>query len=159
MEGRAAKQRTKKHIEHCQRSCPEWYELLFVLEQKIWGLVCVDNDPEPLDYSRETLLKISPDADIRFVKDNVLKMALRNEDKNKKKYGMYHMVYSVGLHDHLAERTLVPLLNAEWDLVKTGGKLILSFKDKDKYQMIGNDGWVIGPMGQKRSRCNWSDTK
>ena len=123
-------------------SCREWYELLPSKNNSELKLTCIDHDQEALDMSKQRLEEISHKAEIAYVRDNVLKMALRKD--NIQRYGLQDLIYSIGLYDYLSDKPLKKLLKAQYDLLKEGGKMVASFKDRDRYDRTRYE-WI----------CDW----
>ncbi|MBU0515895.1 MAG: class I SAM-dependent methyltransferase, partial [Proteobacteria bacterium] len=112
-------------------SCREWFELLpLKLEIKL-TLICVDFDQMALDHSRKRLEDRARGTEIRFIKENALRLAVRKD--NVDRFGKLDISYSFGLYDYLTDKTLKRLLRTQFDLIKPDGKMILTFKDKTRY--------------------------
>ena len=113
-------------------TCQEWYELLPTVADNALSLTCIDFDRMALDYARTRLAGLRKKVEIDYVKENALKLAVRKDNANR--YGFYNIIYSFGLYDYLPDRSLKKLLKSQFDLLKENGKMILTFKDKQRYE-------------------------
>lgn len=113
-------------------SCREIKELLTSIETK--GSItfnCLDWDDEALQFSKDTLLPISPkNISFNFLKEDV--MNIGKEGSPTQSLGKQDIIYSIGLIDYLPDRILGKLLNALYQLLHKDGKLILTHKNKEK---------------------------
>lgn len=123
-------------------SCREWYELLPAVASDNLTLICVDFDQKALDYSRTRMEARKSEAKIIYVNDNALRLAVRNN--NRERYGTFDVVYSFGLYDYLPDKVLMRLLQSQWGVLNSGGKMIMTFKDRTKYDQTKH-GWF----------CDW----
>ncbi len=129
-------------------SCREWYELFPTIDGCRLTLTCIDFDQLALDYSRSRLDDRKDDAEIRYVKDNAIKLAVRKG--NIDLYGRQDIVYSFGLYDYLNNKALKRLLQAQYELLNENGKMILTFKDRTKYDKT-KYGWFCDWYFEQRS--------
>ena len=112
--------------------CREIVEMSEEIKKAGASFICVDHDPEALEYSKDRLIKIAfPMDKVQFRQYNALKMV--SHERNVQEFGMQDIIYSVGLFDYLSNDVLVKLLRSLHDLLKPGGILIASFKDSNKY--------------------------
>lgn len=112
--------------------CREIVEMSEEIKRAGASFICVDHDPEALEYSKDRMAKIGlPMGKVQFHQYNALKMV--NHERNLQEFGAQDIIYSVGLFDYLSDDVLVKLLKALYDLLKPGGILIASFKDSNKY--------------------------
>jgi SAM-dependent methyltransferase len=112
-------------------SCREWYELLAKVDPERLQLTCIDFDQVALNYARRRLSDRQRRVDLKFVRDNALRLAVRQD--NQARFGLQDIIYSFGLYDYLTDKTLKRLLKNQYDLLKPGGRMVLTFKDKTKY--------------------------
>ncbi len=129
-------------------SCREWYELIPRLDGKRLNLVCLDFDQTALDYAENRLDGYAKRLKIRFVKDNVLRLAKRKD--NRKRYGLQDIIYSFGLYDYLPDKSLKALFKSQLDLLNGGGRMILTFKDNTEYDGTKH-AWFCDWYFQERS--------
>jgi len=112
--------------------CREIVEMNEEIKRAGASIICVDHDPEALEYSRDRMMKIAfPMNKVQFCQYNALKMV--NHERNVQEFGAQDIIYSVGLFDYLSDDVLVKLLRSLHDLLKPGGILVASFKDSNKY--------------------------
>jgi extracellular factor (EF) 3-hydroxypalmitic acid methyl ester biosynthesis protein len=112
--------------------CREIVEMSEAIKRAGASFICVDHDPEALEYSRDRMMKIAfPMNKVQFRQYNALKMV--NHERNVQEFGAQDIIYSVGLFDYLSDDVLVKLLRSLHDLLKPGGILIASFKDCSRY--------------------------
>lgn len=92
---------------------------------------CLDWDEEALQFSRDSLLPISPkNVHFNFIREDVL--SIGKEGSLVKPLGKQDLIYSIGLIDYLPDRILSKLIYALYQLLPKGGKLILTHKNKEK---------------------------
>ena len=112
-------------------SCREWYELFAKVDPGHLQLTCIDFDQVALNYARRRLSDRQKGVDLKFVRDNALRLAVRQDNENR--FGLQDIIYSFGLYDYLTDKTLKRLLKNQYDLLKPGGRMVLTFKDRTKY--------------------------
>jgi len=95
-------------------------------------IICLDFDSEALDYAFSRLSYTTIISQLDFRKYNAIRMI--NHQKNLKEFGMQDIIYSIGLFDYLTDDLTIKMINALYDLLNPEGKLILSFKDSNKYR-------------------------
>ena len=100
---------------------------------------CYENDERAVEYSR-TLLR--NDRRVRFVKQNVVRLALKKEIKTDVPES-YNLIYSSGLFDYLDYRVSVRLVSNLKRLLQPGGLLAISdVRDKFSNPSIYFMEWV-----------------
>ncbi len=133
-------------------SCREWRELFGANPEysELISLACIDNDKDSLEYSSDRLKMISKNFGLRCFDDNVIREIIcsKNEE-HVVKYGKYDLVYSIGLYDYLPDSFLLKLIPKQLDLTKNGGRMIMAFKDKNRYNPTCYD-WVTDWKFQQR---------
>jgi SAM-dependent methyltransferase len=125
--------------------CREIYELLkgFSIKREV-TFTCVDGDREALEYSRSSLNDfVSKNIEVRFINEDIKGIIENNTFKQL--YGKQNFIYSLGVLDYLSDRTLQNLVATLYQLLKRGGKLILTHKNKDKTFPPLTPDWF----------CNW----
>jgi extracellular factor (EF) 3-hydroxypalmitic acid methyl ester biosynthesis protein len=117
-------------------SCREVFELSQVIEKSAARVTCIDIDNDALAFAANRLsyTGISPltSNQVKLRKYNALRMF--DHELNVSEFGMQDIIYSVGFFDYMESDFLSRLLNASYNLLKPGGKLIVSFKDASKYR-------------------------
>ncbi len=84
--------------------------------------LCIDIDPEALQYANQHVNTFSHQASVRFMRENVIKWAL---GRAKHDIGPQDMIYSSGLCDYLDRRLLLALIRRCYDQLAPGGNLII----------------------------------
>ena len=130
-------------------SCRELKELLRgEAVRKEVDFTCIDQDREALDFAKDNLASYSQrNVTFRFIEDNILNL-FKSPDHYRKSLRTYDVVYSIGLADYLPDRILSKLLQFGYYLLESGGKFIITHKDKDRYAPIPAD-WY----------CDWNFVK
>jgi extracellular factor (EF) 3-hydroxypalmitic acid methyl ester biosynthesis protein len=121
-------------------SCREWAELLPQFIDIQLELICIDFDQDSLNYSSDRLGRINHSSKIKFVNDNALRMAVRND--NIHRYGLQDIIYSFGLYDYLKDKTLIKLLSKQYMLLKDKGDMLFPIKDCTRYEKTAYD-WFV----------------
>jgi hypothetical protein len=132
LENLGKKQNAVRILNIASGSCREWYELLGEVDPENLRLKCVDFDQLALNYARRCLSADKRKARIEFIRDNALRLAVRNN--NLDLFGRQDLIYSFGLYDYLTDKTLKRLLKNQYELLEDGGRMILTFKDKSRYE-------------------------
>lgn len=94
-------------------------------------IVCVDNDLEAIDFSKDSIAQTKNPNVVRFEKGNILDY-VRYPDKHKKSLGKFDYVYSIGIADYFPDKFLQRFIKFGYDLLKDEGILIIAFKIKEK---------------------------
>ncbi len=84
--------------------------------------LCIDIDSEALKYANRHVNTVAHDANVRFMRENVIKWAL---GRAKHDLGRQDIIYSSGLCDYLDRRLMLRLIQRCHDQLKPGGILIL----------------------------------
>lgn len=84
--------------------------------------LCIDVDPNALEYTNR-YVNIHPHrASVRLMSDNIVKWSLGRVRQN---IGLQDIIYSSGLTDYLDDRLFVALVNRCHDQLKPGGTLMV----------------------------------
>lgn len=124
--------KTIKVLDIACGSCQEVFELAPDILKSGAKFTFVDYDNDALQFSSVRLSQVGlvpPHVDFRSY--NALKLV--NAERNCKDFGVQDVIYSVGLFDYLKDDVLVRLIPSLYDLLSSGGKLIVSFKDSVCY--------------------------
>ncbi len=114
-------------------SCREVSEL--APEIKTFGakFTCTDSDADALKFAHNRLSYTGISSNqIEFIKYNALRMF--DYDSARAEFGKQDIIYSVGFFDYLPDDFLEKLLNTLYMMLNPGGKLIMAFKDANKYR-------------------------
>lgn len=94
-------------------------------------ITCLDWDNEALKFSQDALLPNKPkNINLKFVQEDV--MNLTKNGKAEEGCGRQNLIYSIGLIDYIPDRMLKKLIQAWYQLLLPGGKLILTHKNREK---------------------------
>lgn len=85
--------------------------------------ICVDSDPDALEFTACHVDVLPHHATVRLMNDNVIKWAL---GRVRNKYGLQDIIYTAGLTDYLNRRLFLKLLTRCYEHLKPGGVLIVS---------------------------------
>ncbi|MGD9010503.1 MAG: cyclic nucleotide-binding domain-containing protein [Desulfobacteraceae bacterium] len=84
--------------------------------------LCVDIDPEALQYANQHVNTSSHQASVRFMRENVIKWSIGRAKHDIKPQDI---IYSSGLCDYLDQRMLTKLIRRCYDQLAPGGRLII----------------------------------
>ena len=89
--------------------------------------VCVDHDPETIAFARG---KPELNGHVVFVQGNVLRIKTTTHPSLAE---LFDVVYSVGMLDYIPDKLARFALRSWWKLVIPGGTLLLTIKDRERY--------------------------
>lgn len=126
-----SKSETMKIFDIACGSCREIKELPHNLfKGKVVTFTCLDWDEEALEFSTQALKDFPENAHFKFAKEDIMKIM---KDANlMNSYGNQDLIYSIGLIDYLPDRILKLFMKSFYEILKTGGKLILTHKNREK---------------------------
>jgi SAM-dependent methyltransferase len=103
--------------------CRELFDFLRECEytERIDAL-CIDIDPEALQYSNQNVNTIPHNASVRYMSENLVKWALGKVSHN---IGTKDLIYSAGLFDYLEPRLFCKLVDKCHEHLKPGGSLLI----------------------------------
>jgi SAM-dependent methyltransferase len=84
--------------------------------------LCLDADPDALQYTDHHVNCFPHEASIRLMNENVVKWAL---GRVRHDVGLQDIIYVIGLADYLDRRLLLALINRCYEHLKPGGYLII----------------------------------
>lgn len=93
-------------------------------------VVALDSDPRALEFVSNN---IALNESTRIVTKQYNALRTRSAATNRKLFGTFDMIYSVGLCDYLTDRHLTGMLSAWRETLKPGGVLYVAFKDCERY--------------------------
>jgi SAM-dependent methyltransferase len=113
-------------------SCRELQDILPEIRSSGAQFTCIDRDNDALNFAMDRLshAQLHPDQ-LVFTSYNALR--LFDHEIAHAEFGSRDIIYSVGFFDYLPDDFLAKLLNALYGLLNQGGKLIMAFKDADRY--------------------------
>lgn len=124
--------KTIKVLDIACGSCQEVVELAPDILKSEATFTFVDYDSDALQFSSVRLSQVGlVPAHVDFRHYNALKLV--NAERNRGEFGVQDVIYSVGLFDYLKDDVLSRLLSSLYNLLAPGGKLIISFKDCNRY--------------------------
>lgn len=113
-------------------ACGSCREFLSIPPRRDRTIRCVDADQNSLDFAEDRMRQLERRGEtVEFVKMNALRLV--NADKTIGRFGRFTTVYSVGLFDYLDDQTLIRLIGGLYESLSDDGTLIVSFKDKLRY--------------------------
>ncbi len=113
-------------------SCREVFELAPEIIQSGAKFTCVDLDPDALDFSVDRLAYAGLTSDhAELIQYNALRMF--DPEMAQVEFGMRDIIYSIGFFDYLPDEFLTKMLHSLYMLLNPGGKLIMAYKDADRY--------------------------
>jgi extracellular factor (EF) 3-hydroxypalmitic acid methyl ester biosynthesis protein len=117
-------------------SCREVFELAPVIEKSKAKVTCIDIDNDALSFAANRLSYTSISTltsnQVKLRKYNALRMF--DHELNMSEFGKQDIIYSVGFFDYLESDFLTTMLRELYNLLNPGGKLIVSFKDANRYR-------------------------
>ncbi|OPY79324.1 MAG: DNA-binding transcriptional dual regulator Crp [Syntrophorhabdus sp. PtaU1.Bin153] len=84
--------------------------------------LCIDADPQALEYTNRHVNVVPHSASVRLMNDNVVRWALGRVRHN---FGSQNIIYSAGLADYLDDKMCIALINRCHAYLEEGGILIL----------------------------------
>ena len=125
-------------------SCREVFELSAEIEKSGAVFTCIDLDNDALAFAANRLSysNISPVTSDQVVLRRYNALRMFDHDLNVSEFGMQDIIYSVGFFDYLPSDFLVKMLDALYNLLKPGGRLIAAFKDARRYRSIDRH-WIV----------------
>lgn len=102
-------------------------------------ILCIDYDPNALEYARRLITPRARDA-ITFKTDNAFRMV--NAKRNLERYGEFTTIYSAGLFDYVKSGQLARLVAGLYGSLAKGGVLIAPFKDAGRYDTFDYH-WLV----------------
>ena len=93
-------------------------------------IVCVDQDEEALEFSRNSVKKVPANIKITFKQGSILNY-VRRMDKHLDELGKFDLVYSIGIADYLPDKMLKNMVLFSWKLLNDQGSIIYAFKIKE----------------------------
>jgi len=85
-------------------------------------ILCVDIDEDALACADENLKEVGHEANVRFLKENLIKWSL---GKANQWIDKQDIIYSAGLTDYLEDRLFIALVNRAHEQLNSGGRLII----------------------------------
>jgi extracellular factor (EF) 3-hydroxypalmitic acid methyl ester biosynthesis protein len=117
-------------------SCREVFELAPEIEKSGAKFTCIDLDNDALSFAANRLsytgISTLTSNQVKFRKYNALRMF--DHELNMSEFGKQDIIYSVGFFDYLESDFLATMLGELYNLLNPGGKLIVSFKDANRYR-------------------------
>jgi CRP-like cAMP-binding protein/SAM-dependent methyltransferase len=126
--GDIRQQRTGNHapVRLMNLACGSARELFDFLEEcdysELIDALCVDIDPEALQFAYQHVNSGAHRASLRFMTENVIRWAL---GRVRHDFGSLDLIYSSGLCDYLDDRLLVRMIQRCHDHLNPGGTLII----------------------------------
>ncbi len=101
------------------------------------SIMCIDQDEESIEFAEKKLSEIDTgNINVDLIHGNIIRM----EDLDLGNENSLDMIYSIGIADYLQDKMLDKMFNDCYKLLKTGGQLIVAYKDRGKSKPI-NFNW------------------
>lgn len=111
--------------------CREYNDWPFASNDRKIEIVALDSDPKALEFVDNHVANKMSATDLQTIRYNALRT--RSAAANKKKFGKFDIIYSVGLCDYLSDEHLIGMLAAWRETLNDGGVLYIAFKDTTRY--------------------------
>ena len=109
---------------------------LFEMAEDIRGsdarVTCLDIDEDALRFSLDRLTYAGLGDRVKFRKYNVVRLI--NRAKNLREFGKQDIIYSAGVFNYLPDKIVPNLIDALYELLNPGGKLIIALEDATRYR-------------------------
>lgn len=126
----AARQRPLRVLDIASGPCREFLD--WPLTGHPVEVVALDSDPLALEYVQEQVVPQLPaTTTVESIRYNA--MRTRSAEANKRKFGSFDIIYSVGLCDYLTDDHLISMFSAWKDTLSPEGVLYIAFKDTERY--------------------------
>ncbi|MCX5727036.1 MAG: class I SAM-dependent methyltransferase [Candidatus Saganbacteria bacterium] len=102
------------------------------------NISCLDQDEKALEFSKNSLKSLPGNIKVNFTKEDIMHLI---RDKKPEILNNQHIIYSIGLADYLPDRILMKLISNCYNALPAEGKLVISYKDRNKYAPIRED-WL-----------------
>ena len=113
--------------------------------------VCVDQDADAIAYAQSLLGNTKNKCVVDFLKANVLRVRPCADTLLREPF---HVVYSVGLLDYVPDNLSSIALRNWWRMLAPGGRLVLTMKDRDRYDPTFYD-WLADWTFIPRTKRNF----
>lgn len=122
------------------------------------SILCIDQDKEALDFAKSIIGQRASNHNISYLQANALRARIPT---NLEIAAPFDIIYSVGLLDYIPDRLLSIALRNWWQMLGPGGSLLLTIKDKDKYDSTFYDwmaDWTFISRTEKQFTALLSET-
>ena len=125
--------------------CTDVEELitLYSLDSSL-SIICVDHEQKALDFAKNTVGQRA--LNILYIKANVLRLRTLP-------YAPFDIIWSVGLLDYIPDQLAYRAIQNWWRMVDNGGVLLLTVKDRNKYDPTFYDwmaDWIFVPRTEEQ---------
>jgi len=107
-------------------------------------IVCVDQDPEALDFSKREIDSIKSDVKFCYIKENIAGFFI-NQQRTMAILNNFDVIYSIGLIDYVPDSLLKQLVGFCFDLLLPNGCFVLAVKNTKVFKPLASD-WF----------CDWN---
>jgi len=94
-------------------------------------IVCVDQDIEALEYSKNSIKNMPVNVKVVFQQGSILNY-VRHMDKHIDELGKFDFFYSIGIADYLPDKLLKSMILFSWKLLNDKGLITYAFKIKER---------------------------
>lgn len=116
-------------------------------------LTCIDKDPEALAYGRARLAGNGVLESVEYVETDLFHFT--KADRWRSREQSYDLIYGVGIANYFYEAMLQNVIASAVTLVKPGGELVITHKDRDTFNFPVAD-WLCDWVFLKRSAEEFS---
>lgn len=116
-------------------------------------LTCIDKDPEALAYGKARLADNCLLESVEYVETDLFHFT--KADRWQSREQSYDLVYGVGIANYFYEAMLQNVIASAFTLVKPGGELLITHKDRDTFNFPVAD-WLCDWVFLKRSAEEFS---
>lgn len=130
--------------------CADVVEYLSDLPPLSLNIVCIDLDQEAIDFAKSMVPELNGRYSVEYVKANVFKV---RPCSNPQTQAPFDIVYSVGLLDYVHDSLAAATIRGWWKLVAPGGCLLLTIKDRARYEPSFYDwaaDWTFVPRTEEQ---------
>ena len=97
-------------------------------------VLAMDSDPLALEFVDNHVANKLDETELKTVRHNALRT--RSASANRRRFGTFDIIYSVGLCDYLPDNLLIEMLAAWRQTLNEDGVLYIAFKDCERYDKI-----------------------
>lgn len=113
------------------------------------SIVCIDHEKKALDFAKNVIGQ-KPTHKILYHQANILRLRTLT---NLEITTPVDIIYSIGLLDYVPDRLISIVLRNWWRMLRSGGVLLLTIKDRDKYDPTFYDwmaDWTFIPRVERQ---------
>ncbi|MDA8171213.1 MAG: methyltransferase [Nitrospiraceae bacterium] len=132
LKGELLRQKGRRILDIGCGSSRDLFEIAEDIRDSNADITCIDIDDDALRFSLNRLAYAGLGDQIKFRKYNVVRMI--NRERNLREFGKQEIIYSAGVFNYLPDDIVPNLIDALYELLNPGGRLIIAFEDADRYR-------------------------